>query len=628
MELNLPSENPNDLDLGSIRTSWGKVFLNTKKSGENKWVTPNVDFDLDNLSFWEISQSEDEERTTFIPKESRYVIEGKEQPVYNPINVKIDFTSDNLKIALQDYGTVYRVQDKWSNLSEDDYFHPFKTLWKRLLKQISDDLEDDYSLFDRLEELLADEPSKRDVIIAIIEKDWNELINFMDLLGYEFALINNKTPETPETPQPNIEFGKLFLKNNFNTFVKLEENPYDRLILVSNEFVFVQPSGYYDNTFFQFVGTDKAKEQYNVSLRIHLAYERGIDIWFEDANQDISFSFIDITSESKFLNVVKDITKVLRSGQFEQELNSVATLFLNGIWIDKFIDCKFVSDRPEPKFAIGDKVVRIGGKQAMVVVKQIYDDNKKMWDYDLKFIENDSPVSAFEDQLEAYIEEVPEIPEKIIRKGEFFERNENVWLATEDSKEGRGFQYIVMESFRYIEEKFTNKWTVFWETDLVKRKFGEIELGLGYSYTEGFKFWLEKGNLKIKEDNVKNLGVAETIAQRIIIFLATVDRELSDEYQNIWLKLESGVESGIIRADWRTTKTDCEADPTKIVSSQVKRFYDLNKNRIDKLNPEFSCLIVKALVSLSDYESCGRPSSDSLPKPKNDLLSDIKNFTL
>jgi hypothetical protein len=128
-------------------------------------------------------------------------------------------------------------------------------------------------------------------------------------------------------------------------------------------------------------------------------------------------------------------------------------------------------------------------------------------------------------------------------------------------------------------------------------------LGLGYSYTEGFKFWLEKGNLKIKEDNVKNLGVAETIAQRIIIFLATVDRELSDEYQNIWLKLESGVESGIIRADWRTTKTD-------------------------KLNPEFSCLIVKALVSLSDYESCGRPSSDSLPKPKNDLLSDIKNFTL
>jgi hypothetical protein len=339
----------------------------------------------------------------------------------------------------------------------------------------------------------------------------------------------------------------------------------------------------------------------------------------------------------------------------------------------------------------------------MVVVKQIYDDNKKMWDYDLKFIENDSPVSAFEDQLEAYIEEVPEpkfkvgdrvkfpkdqfgkevysfamqdakgegknyltikeisetnkvvlenqnsgettftynydglelyeeevpeIPEKIIRKGEFFQRNENVWLATEDSRRGRGYQYIVRKSFRYIEARIFSKGAIFQNTLLTKRKFGEIQFDITYSYTDGFSFFLKKADLKIDELNVKNLGIAETIAQRIILFLATVDRDLSDEYEKIWKKIEEGVERGIIRADWRTTKTDCEADQTKIVSSQVKRFYDLNKNRIDKLNPEFSCLIVKALVSLSDYESCGRPSSDSLPKPKNDLLSDIKNFTL
>jgi hypothetical protein len=75
-------------------------------------------------------------------------------------------------------------------------------------------------------------------------------------------------------------------------------------------------------------------------------------------------------------------------------------------------------------------------------------------------------------------------------------------------------------------------------------------------------------------------------------------------------------------------KEDCEADPTKIVSSQVKRFYDLNKNRIDKLNPKFSCKIIQALVSLSDYESCGRPSRESLPKQKAELLSDIKNFKI
>ena len=77
---------------------------------------------------------------------------------------------------------------------------------------------------------------------------------------------------------------------------------------------------------------------------------------------------------------------------------------------------------------------------------------------------------------------------------------------------------------------------------------------------------------------------------------------------------------------YEETTEDCEADPSLIVSGQVKKFYDLNKPRIEKLKSEFSCKIIKALVSLSDYEKCGTPSKIKLPSSKEDLLSKIQNL--
>ncbi len=71
---------------------------------------------------------------------------------------------------------------------------------------------------------------------------------------------------------------------------------------------------------------------------------------------------------------------------------------------------------------------------------------------------------------------------------------------------------------------------------------------------------------------------------------------------------------------------DCEADPSLIISGQVKKFYDLNKPRIEKLKSEFSCKIIKALVSLSEYEQCGTPSKIKIPQKKEDLLSEIQNL--
>jgi len=71
---------------------------------------------------------------------------------------------------------------------------------------------------------------------------------------------------------------------------------------------------------------------------------------------------------------------------------------------------------------------------------------------------------------------------------------------------------------------------------------------------------------------------------------------------------------------------NCEADPSKIQSGQVQVFYQNNKTRIDKLNSDFSCKIIQALVSLSEYEKCGSPSSATLGKAKTDLLSRISKL--
>ena len=75
-----------------------------------------------------------------------------------------------------------------------------------------------------------------------------------------------------------------------------------------------------------------------------------------------------------------------------------------------------------------------------------------------------------------------------------------------------------------------------------------------------------------------------------------------------------------------TLYVECSSDPNKIISGQVKAFYDRNKSRIDNLESNFSCKIIQALVSLSEYEKCGSPSSATLGKAKTDLLSKISKL--
>ena len=303
----------------------------------------------------------------------------------------------------------------------------------------------------------------------------------------------------------------------------------------------------------------------------------------------------------------------------------------------------------QPKFKVGDRIVHpitqnggiLGGsaKQLiekakneklgyLVVTNVTYNRYKNdLFDYWLGFQDLPNASVSFEEEECKLYEPTPE---KIIQKGEFYLKDPNVWLATEDSKEGIGFQYILMEASRYFTASIWQNlnFISFVLSDLAFRKFGELSVALHYNYTSGFSFYLKKQALEIVEVEIKNLGVAQAVAQRIILFLATVDVELSDEFTQIWKLLEDGIERGIIRADWRLTPKDCEADPNKIISGQVKKFYDLNKARIDKLDTKISCKIIQALVGLSEYESCGSPSSSSLPKAKTDLLSRISKLKI
>jgi hypothetical protein len=76
------------------------------------------------------------------------------------------------------------------------------------------------------------------------------------------------------------------------------------------------------------------------------------------------------------------------------------------------------------------------------------------------------------------------------------------------------------------------------------------------------------------------------------------------------------------------TEFTCNVDSTKINSAYVGAFYSKNKERIEKLNSEFSCKILEALVYLSDYENCGGGVQLPIQEPieEDDLLGAIRNL--
>jgi len=108
-------------------------------------------------------------------------------------------------------------------------------------------------------------------------------------------------------------------------------------------------------------------------------------------------------------NIVNDITKDFITSLNYTIGNKDVTPFRLAKMIEEIYIDNIQQTQPKntniPKFKIGDKVVRKFGNQVMTVVKQIYDNDQKMFDYDLVF-ENGMDVSLFENLLELY-EEAP-----------------------------------------------------------------------------------------------------------------------------------------------------------------------------------------------------------------------------
>lgn len=215
--------------------------------------------------------------------------------------------------------------------------------------------------------------------------------------------------EKPQpTPQPSSPMiGKLFLKQNYDTYLQISENE-DRLVLNSDEFEYIRPLRY-DSSVFTFQTTYNAKT-IGIELGIKLDYEKGISILFKNEKTNYEFFKENITSESLFYTAIGDVRKFFVNAQFEKELDAIALLLRQGIWREKSIVCDFMSSIPYPKFQVGDRVKRVGGSSILTIKKiTAFDITKKEWDYDL-FNEGGAEVSLYESELELVSQDSKEKP--------------------------------------------------------------------------------------------------------------------------------------------------------------------------------------------------------------------------
>jgi hypothetical protein len=227
------------------------------------------------------------------------------------------------------------------------------------------------------------------------------------------------------------EIGKLLLKGNLDTYLKISEDV-DRLELNSNEFQYIQPWGIYDDKFFQFEDTYNLRT-YGIYCKILLNYKTGIDIYFKNEKNNKILSSYNITSESVFLNAIEEIRRFAGFSPFERELDLIALLLSEGIWRNRSIVCDFVSGLPKPKFQVGDRVKRVGFF-SILTIKTItaFDDKKQEWDYDL-LNEGGVEVSLFESELELVSTEIPttsdcDVDVSLIDSqyvGQFYQQNKN-----------------------------------------------------------------------------------------------------------------------------------------------------------------------------------------------------------
>jgi hypothetical protein len=427
--------------------------------------------------------------------------------------------------------------------------------------------------------------------------------------------------------------GKLFYDvppyNDENTYLGFK-NGDPELVLKTANFEYIQPFAHND-TLFQWRETEKSLIM-GVACKIQLFYDKGITIRYEDNNGgDIASGMI--THRATFVQTMTQLSQILRDGsekEFANEVTLIQLALADRIWEYKTIECSFVTDEspesPEKDFEIGDFVVFI--KDTSEVLKIVnWGDSKGV----VKVIDGDGYNDTEKPHLVTSLRLFNKQPKFKVGDRILYPTKQNgvalggsaKTLIEKAKNEKLGYLVVTDVTYnRYGDEVF-NYWLGFQDLPNASVSFLEEECK-PYEPKPDPKF--KKGD-QVKYDKmpfatftVDNVTGFNWKRQTWVYKLNNNDKKSSySAGYEPELKLIIAVE----------TPKDCEADASKIISGQVKRFYDFNKSRIDKLDSKISCKIIQALVGLSEYESCGSPSSSTLAKTSTkDLLSRISNLKI
>jgi hypothetical protein len=426
--------------------------------------------------------------------------------------------------------------------------------------------------------------------------------------------------------------GKLFYdepsyKDDYNTYLGFR-NGDPELVLKTDNFEYIVPFAHND-MLFQWRETTKTLTM-GVALTIQLFYKDGITIRYEDNNGNEVVSEQIITDRATFVEKMIKISQILREGsekEFANEVTLIQLALADRIWLYKTIKCSFVPDEETPKrdFEIGDFVVFTRDTNEVLKIVN-WGDSKGV----VKTIRGDGFNNEEKIRLVSSLRLFTKQPKFKVGDRILYPTTQNggdlggsaKTLIDKAKAEKLGYLVVTDVTYNRYDDEVFNYWLGFQDLPNASVSFLEEECK-PYQPKDEPKF-------KVGDQVIYN-------KQPFATFTVEKVTGFNQQRQKWIYKLSNNEKKGGFSAGYEDelkliiaveTPKDCEADASKIISGQVKRFYDLNKTRIDKLDTKISCKIIQALVGLSEYESCGSPSSSSLPKAKTDLLSRISNLKI
>lgn len=451
--------------------------------------------------------------------------------------------------------------------------------------------------------------------------------NLWILDSYMFKKIQNDQPEPIDVD--DLEDGKLFCKSldNVNTFLKTDSETTE-LLMYTNGWQFIQPT-YWSNESFIIKATRKLLDL-EISIIIELSYETGINIYYSKIKTQEVIAINDITNPTDFKSVIDEIReKVGIDNELSQELGYLEKVYSRDIWKTKKIKCAFVEQESTPKIG---KLLLKGNLDTYLKISEDVDRlelNSDEFQYIQPWGIYDDKFFQFEDtyNLRTY-----GIYCKILLN---YKTGIDIYFKNEKNNKILSSYNITSESVFLNAIADIRRFAGFSpferELDLIALLLSE-GIWRNRSIVCDFVSGLPKPKFAVG-DKVTKINNKKRIFT--ITSITTFDdneqqwdydvvEDINGNQLSYW---ENQLE--LVSTELDTTN-ECDVDVSLIDSQYVGQFYQQNKNRIEALNPNISCLFLEALLSLSNYEKCGDGVEIPMPQPKKeekeDLLSQIRNL--